>query len=208
MEFLTFSVIANGFRPSLGPPHHAMCLNCLLHSVIVNENSQDFFRLVHGLRQGDSLSPYLFILIANSLSLILENRMHRGTLEGIQVTGCSNAISHLLFADDSMFFLNASLSECIALWQCLEMYYSASGQSINFQKSSIFFGQNTPVTLRDSICSFFQVPLMRVSDKYLGLPAFWMWSKRALLASLQECMVNKMDGWKSKFLCGRERGFD
>lgn len=88
----------------------------------------------------------------------------------------------------------------MALHQCLDLYCTTSGQSINFLKSSTLFGSNTPSFLRDTICDYFQVPLMKASDRYLGLPSSRGRSRRALMTCLREKVFNKIDGWKSEFL--------
>lgn len=72
-----------------------------------------------GLRQGDPLSPYLFLIVSEVLSSSIQKAN-------------GPCISHLLFADDTFIFL-----------QLLNAYYAASGQKVNLQKSSVYFSANT-----------------------------------------------------------------
>jgi hypothetical protein len=87
-----------------------------------------------GLRQGDPLSPYLFILCAEGLSALIRQAERNGSLLGVKV--CRNApiVSHLLFADDCFLFCRADSVEATILKNILITYAEASGQLVNFQK--------------------------------------------------------------------------
>lgn len=97
-----------------------------------------------GIRQGDPLSPYLFILCSEILSGICAAAMRRGTLSGIQVARDSPKINHLLFADDTMFFAKTTERSVMALKEVIKKYETASGQVINPNKSAITFSNKPP----------------------------------------------------------------
>ncbi|XP_026437418.1 uncharacterized protein LOC113335613 [Papaver somniferum] len=63
------------------------------------------------LRQGDSLSPYLFLLVVEILSKLINDAVSRGQLTGFQVVEHGTMISHLQFADDTLIFIDASVEE-------------------------------------------------------------------------------------------------
>ena len=90
-------------------------------------------------RQGDPLSPYLFLLCAEGLSSLIRKAVASQNFHGI--LSCTNGvcISYLLFADDCFIFCQATVEECQYLLTLLKYYDSASGQAINRQKTSIFF---------------------------------------------------------------------
>lgn len=75
-------------------------------------SSYPYFKPTRGIRQGDPLSPYLFIIVANVLSLLMKQALEAGTLCGIRLNRHCPTLSHLLFADDSIFFLNGTILEC------------------------------------------------------------------------------------------------
>ena len=93
----------------------------------------------HCLRQGDPISPYLFIICAKSLTALVRNYESRSLIHGCKVVRSIPIISHLFFADDSFFFFKANMQECQHIKECFSIYEKASGQLINFQKSSLSF---------------------------------------------------------------------
>lgn len=80
-----------------------------------------------GLRQGDPISPYLFIIVAEGLSAMIKQAEDKGLLHGIQVARGAPKISHLLFADDSFLFCKATIPEIQSVKLILDDYANASG---------------------------------------------------------------------------------
>ncbi|KAM2204787.1 hypothetical protein ACFX1S_024390 [Malus domestica] len=87
------------------------CISTASFNILVNGNSTGFVLPERGLRQGDPLSPYLFLLCTEGLSMLLRNGMERGALHRFRVSPNGNPISHLFFADDSVLFGHASVEE-------------------------------------------------------------------------------------------------
>jgi hypothetical protein len=84
------------------------CVNSTSLAVLVNGEATNFFRSGRGLRQGCLLSPLLFILMMETLSLLLKNSQREGSLLGIKVLRLSK-ILHLFFVDDVLLLTYASL---------------------------------------------------------------------------------------------------
>ncbi|KAM1498581.1 hypothetical protein ACFX10_021399 [Malus domestica] len=84
-----------------------------------------------GLRQGDPLSPYLFLLVSEVLSLLIQRESDGGRIEGIQMDRAGPMISHIFFADDTLIFLKAKARNCRNLVQVIDEYCSASGQQLS-----------------------------------------------------------------------------
>lgn len=108
-------------------------------------NGEEFGSVLpqRGLRQGDPISPYLYIMCAEGLSAIIRKNEEAGVLHGCTVARGAHAISHLLFSDDCYLFFKATNSEASVMKQILNMYESISVQVINFNKSLVTFSPNT-----------------------------------------------------------------
>ena len=124
-----------------------------------------------GIRQGDPLSPYLFLICAEGLSSILQYEEEVGGINGIRVCRNAPSVSHLLFADDSLILMWANMLNATSLQQVLDAYCASSGQMVSLAKSSIFFSPNTSVVSKAEICEILHIDTEALSDKYLGLPA-------------------------------------
>lgn len=153
-----------------------------------------------GLRQGDPLSPYLFILVAEGLSAMFRKYEARGLLHGIGIARGAPKISHLFFADDSFIFFRANLHESQVCKNILDAYASASGQLINFEKSSINFSKNVGEDLRESVGNIFGVRRQGNSGNYLGLPSLVGRNKREILGFIKSRIVNRIHTWSHRFL--------
>ena len=104
-----------------------------------------------GLRQGDPLSPFIFILCMEALVSLLNHAENQGKITGMRVARASPSVSHLLFADDSIFFCTAEPRGCKEVMKVVRKYGKASGEYINFDKSSLLFGKRIPVNDRQLI---------------------------------------------------------
>jgi hypothetical protein len=124
------------------------CISSSSFSILLNGSPFGLFSPSRGLRQGDPLSPFLFIMGLELLSRLLLKEERLGKIKGMKIARNSPAINHLLFPDDLLIFGKASLLEARSIKACLDKYCSWSGQSINNKKSSLRFSKNTnPSTL-------------------------------------------------------------
>ena len=138
--------------------------------VKVNNSESDFFLIGKGLRQGDPLSPYLFLLCAEALSSLLQREENNGNLVGVRVCRDAPQISHLLFADDSLILMSADGTNADCLRNILDAYCESSGQLVSDAKSSIYFSPNLAVEEKVAICQNLRIFTEAMNDRYLGLP--------------------------------------
>ena len=146
------------------------CVSSVSYSILLNGVPGDFFRPERGLRQGDPLSPYLFVLFAEGLSSIIHKAESQSQITGLRVTRAAPSISYLFFADDSLIFTKATIEECNAMLQILQTYEKASGQVINFEKSAILFSPNVRRELKQSLLETCYIVTVAFIEKYLGFP--------------------------------------
>lgn len=149
------------------------CICTIKYSINVNGGQICDVMPNRGLRQGDPLSHYLFLLVADVFSLLLHKAIRNKSLAGIKMRKRCPVVSHLLFADDSLVFLEAKPSYCSNFIQLMEGFSEASGLSTNFQKSNLFFSSNISQSLKDDIKKILGMEEMDPGVKYLGLTAFW-----------------------------------
>ncbi|XP_010501979.1 PREDICTED: uncharacterized protein LOC104779321 [Camelina sativa] len=121
------------------------------YKVLLNGQPHGSILPSRGLRQGDPLSPYLFILCTEVLIANFRKAERSKLIIGIKVSIACPAVSHLLFADDSLFFCRATKEQCEIVLGILRQYERVSGQQINFQKSSVQFGHTVDADLRDEL---------------------------------------------------------
>lgn len=93
-------------------------------------------------------------------------------------------INHLLFADDTMFFIKADKRSRQTLRAILQRYEAASGQMINTEKSSITFSRKTPASLKEAVKNDLQIQKEGGTGKYLGLPEHFGRRKRDMFDSI------------------------
>ncbi len=120
------------------------CVSSATYSVLVNGEPTGYIKPSRGLKQGDPLSPYLFLICAEGLSALIRKAEHDRLIHEVAISRGGPHISHLFFADDSIIFCRASNFDCEALHNLLLLYEKASGQKINGEKTALFFSKNTP----------------------------------------------------------------
>ena len=115
------------------------CVRTVSYSVLINGEPKGLVYPSQGIRQGDPLSPFLFLLCMEGLHGLINNAARRGDIKGFLLCRGGPELTHLLFTDDSLLFCRATLEECEKVLQILESYKQASGQKVNRNKTAFFF---------------------------------------------------------------------
>ena len=98
------------------------CITTVNYTMLLNGSKGSSFTPSRGLRQGDPLSPYLFILANKVLSSMINRVVAQGNISGAKISNTTPRISKLLYADDVLVFCGAKMSELNVLMQCLNTY--------------------------------------------------------------------------------------
>ncbi|XP_026396445.1 uncharacterized protein LOC113291087 [Papaver somniferum] len=112
------------------------CIGITKISILLNGAPCNSYIPTRGIRQGDPFSPYLFIILMEAFSRQLLYAEQNGSIEGIKIAPRDPSISHLFFADDCLLFTTADLYNVNNLLQIIDSFGNASGQLLNFNKSS------------------------------------------------------------------------
>jgi len=136
-SFLIKVLLSFGFSP-----HFVQLINACIDnpwiSPLFNGRPSNFFQARRGIRQGCPLSPFLYILMANTLNRKISAERTAGSLPGLKSSTDVVPLNHSLFADDSLLLGGASTRIAKAFDSVLKSYYRVTGTLINERKSEIY----------------------------------------------------------------------
>ncbi|XP_074313988.1 uncharacterized protein LOC141649192 [Silene latifolia] len=187
------------------------CISSVSYEILINGIPSQKILPRCGLRQGDPLSPYIFVICTEVLSQCLRKEERLGTIKGVQICRGSQAISHLFFADDSIFFLEGkSSSSCSTLASTISNYCRASGQRINEAKSAIIISPSSSLSFAQDCFKIFRVSPTAEMGKYLGLPTAigiseYGKSKRDIFNFLIDNVKKRTSSWNGLLLSSAGR---
>lgn len=136
-----------------------------------------------GLRQGDPLSPYIFVICTQGLSAMLKAYHMQGLIKGVRMATRGPTITHLFFADDSLVFFRADTSSGKRVKECLDIYERASGQMVNYDKSALTFSPNTRKLSQERVKYHLNIKESGSHELYLGCHPFRLRRKESNLVS-------------------------
>lgn len=146
------------------------CVSSTSISILFNGGALEPFLPSRGIRQGDPLSLYLFILCMEALGALIANKCNSKLWNPIKASRSGPAFSHLFFANDLVLFTRVDWKNCVAIREVLDSFCSISGQKVSHEKSRVFFSPNVSPEARSElsdILGFHSTPSL---GKYLGFP--------------------------------------
>ncbi|CAA7020699.1 unnamed protein product [Microthlaspi erraticum] len=174
------------------------CICTTNFTVGYNGMVQGYFKGKRGLRQGDPLSPYLFVIAMNCLSLMLNKAA--GDKKFTYHKGCAGSkLTHLCFADDLLIFAEGTLESVQNVLQVLHKFQKRSGLAVSVQKSS-FFAAGVSEADCDLIKFSTGMPQGTLPVRYLGVP---LCSKKLSMANCEiliQQVKMRLTSWSSKSL--------
>jgi len=176
------------------------CVQSVSNSILINGGPVGNIQPSRGIRQGDPIFPYLFLICAEALSALLQQAERKGIITGVPTSLRGPSLSHLFFTDDNIIFCEANSVEWRRIMKILGIYEKGSGQKINLLKTSLFFSRNTSQERKQEILSLSRLTETHRIDTYLGLPSFVGKSKIQSFGFIKDRVLKKINNWKVKFL--------
>ncbi|KAI0529516.1 hypothetical protein KFK09_002068 [Dendrobium nobile] len=189
-EFLLVRLIQKGF-PNIVVNWIKACITNVNFSLVINGALQGYFPTSAGLRQRCPLSPYLFCLVMDALSSLLDDGEFKGiTLDGFTIT-------HLLYTY-VLIFGEAAIENCNKLTTILHSFSNASGLHVNYDNSTLMLPRN--ISNSTSICQALSIPTISSKIVYLGIPLSFIRLKIVDFMPLMDNTTKKLFGWKANLL--------
>ncbi|KAJ9701108.1 hypothetical protein PVL29_006452 [Vitis rotundifolia] len=175
------------------------CLSSVSYAILVNGNAKGWVKASRGLRQGDPLSPFLFTIVADVLSRMMLKAEERSALEGFRVGRNRIMVSHLQFADDTIFFANSCEEELQTLKSLLLVFGQIFGLKVNLDKSNLF-GINLDQNHLSRLALMLDCKISDWPISYLGLPLGGNPTASGFWNPVIERISRRLDGWQKAYL--------
>lgn len=182
-----------------GFPDHTiqLIMSCITSSTLSlkwNGEKLESFAPSKGLRQGDPISPYLFVLCMEKLALLIQDKIQEGKWLPVRISPQCPAISHLFFADDCLLFTKSKTSQVKLVQEVLKDFCAASGMKVNIQKSRFFPSRNVPRTKISKFQSIINFQHTQAIGQYLGFPIITGRATKADFSHLMDRINSKLTG--------------
>ncbi|GJZ80890.1 RNA-directed DNA polymerase, eukaryota [Tanacetum coccineum] len=174
------------------------CLTSSMGSILVNGSPTAEFKFHKGLKQGDPLSPFLFILVMESLHFSFNQVLDAGLFKGVRIDN-SLSLSHLFYADDAVFIGKWDKSNLITLVNMLKCFFLASGLKINIHKSKLM-GIGVPQEEVHSAATFIGCATLSTPFNYLGTKIGGCISRSNSWNDMIVKISTRLSKWKLKTL--------
>eukprot|EP00253_Pinus_taeda_P024025 PITA_24025 len=177
------------------------CISNPWTAPLINGRPSKFFRSSRGLRQSFPLSPFLYIIMAETLSVHLENLHNKREITGICIERGIKEINHSLFVDDTLLIWGASSVMARRFKRVLDAFLQASEGKLNDKKCKIYTW-NVPHQIQQSISQILDIPLQRNWSyfSYLGLPLAKEHIKAEVWTKHTEKMRGLLQSWGASWL--------
>lgn len=129
------------------------CISSTSLQVLWNGETTESFVPTRGIRQGDPLSPYIYVICMESLTHLIEEAVQVGSWKAVRASRNGPHLSNLAFADDLILFGEASMDQAKTIMTCLGKFCDMSGSKVSTAKSKIYFSNNTSEEIRGGICA-------------------------------------------------------
>ena len=176
------------------------CTKTATASVLVNGSPTEEFSFGRGLRQGDHLSPFLFLLVAEGFNGLMKSVSDNNLFTSYKVGNSEPVVvSHLLFVDDTLILGEKSWANIHAMRAILFLFEALSGLKVNYSKSQLV-GVNVPASWLSEAAMVLNCKIRTIPFVYLGLPIGGNARRVAFWEPLLYQLKSRLSSWNSKHL--------
>ncbi|XP_059285202.1 uncharacterized protein LOC132038567 [Lycium ferocissimum] len=180
-------------------------LSNIWYSVLLNGQAHGFFKSSKGVKQGDPLSPTLFILVAEALSRGLNALYKNPRFVEYGMPKGSPRINHLSYADDTILFVSADQYSVKLMMRVLNRYEKVSGQLVNLNKSAFYVHEKVQSGLVSRLKQITGIRQGLFPFTYLGCPIFYSRNKISHYDTVVKKIAKRVNAWQGRLLSYRGR---
>ncbi|XP_071718103.1 uncharacterized protein [Rutidosis leptorrhynchoides] len=173
------------------------CLYSSSISILINGSPTKEFVPERGIRQGDPISPFLFIIVAEGLNILVKRALSNGHLQGLKIGHDNLVITHLQYADDTIFFGEWNKRNAKYISKLLKCFENISGLKVNFRKSKLY-GIGTSTTETEQMARYINCSAGSTPFTYLGLPIGVPTSHASSWQPIVEKFDKRLSDWAAK----------
>ncbi|WMV39051.1 hypothetical protein MTR67_032436 [Solanum verrucosum] len=170
------------------------------YSVIMNGQTFGFFQSSRGLKQGDPLSPALFIIAAEVLARNFNHLFKDQKYKDFGLPKWSPVINHLSYADDTILFCSGQSYSMKKMMKVVRDYEHVSGQMVNLDKSFVYLREKVPLGVCRKIKRITSIKQGSFPFTYLGCPIFYGRKNRTYFESLIKKVMKRISSWQNILL--------
>ncbi|GKA59431.1 putative RNA-directed DNA polymerase [Tanacetum coccineum] len=175
------------------------CLETATYSILVNGTPTKEFVLQRGIRQGGPLSPFLFLIVAEGLNIMMQEVLNRDLFEGIKIGSDEVCLTHLQYADDTIFIGKWNRNNIINLMKLLKCFQLVSGLKVNLNKSKLY-GIGIEMEEIEDYARSLECRAGKLPFLYLGLPIGNNMGRIENWNIMVDKFKSKLADWKAKMI--------
>ena len=176
------------------------CIETLRMSTVWNGKNLNWFKPTIGIRKGDAISPYLFVLCVERLRHLINHAVTKGRWKPIKLSKYGPPISHMFFVDDLLLFAEATTYQIEVIMDSLDKLCDFSRQRESRPKSSITFSNGIDANVATRISNMSKIPVTNSLERHLGILSIMGRVKFGQFKHILDCMERWLIGWKAKNL--------